>query len=149
MFAFTPQGQKLSMVLLRLTRLYTSRLGPITQKYDLTVDQFFVLLRLADAQNPISISELSEHAFVQQPAVTKMMPKFLQRNLVSALKPNQDRRKTMVAITGEGRALLGEIQNRITRNMLPFLMAVPYDVQVEFLKHSEHLIAKIESSGNL
>ena len=145
MFQSTSQGQKLSIVLLRLTRLYMSRLGPIAQKYDLTVDQFLVLFRLAQKERPISISELAESAVVQQPAISKMVPKFTDRGLIHVVKPNHDRRKTYISISKDGRALLGELQNRLTRTMLPFLMGLSTEHQSEFLKLSEALIEKIEA----
>ena len=149
MFRSTSQGHKLSIVLLRLTRLYMSRLAPIAQKYDLTVDQLLVLFRLAQTEQPVLISELAKSAVVQQPAVSKMVPKFKNRDLIHVAKSNHDRRKTYISISKEGRALLGEMQNRLSRTMLPFLMSLSTERQSEFLELSEALIEKFEAQGKL
>ncbi|MEM7241390.1 MAG: MarR family transcriptional regulator [Pseudomonadota bacterium] len=145
MFSRAHKYQKLSMTLMRLTRAYHTRLSIIAAKYDLTADQLLVLHALATTNSPLSIGKLSAKSIVQQPAITKMAKQFELRGLITIRPSPSDKRKTLVTITPTGLSLIGEIQNRITRNILPFITGLDEPSRETLASATEQLVKNLSA----
>ena len=117
----TPQHLKLAMSLLRLTRLYHARLNNTASEYRLTADQILTLHMLAQAKKPMTVTEISQKSPVNQPAVSKMVKIFESGGYIRRFRISNDKRKTHIEISDLGRSLVGEVQNRIARQILPYL----------------------------
>ena len=115
------QAHQLSYTLLQLTRLYLARLNVVAGKYGITPDQLLILHTLSATEGRWTIGKITRLVAVQQPAVSKAMMQFERRQLVASFTSSTDKRKKEIEITPAGRALLGEIQNRLAHNLLPFL----------------------------
>ena len=81
-------------------------LGP----YELTQLQYHVLGTLAERDYPITISQFATRIGMEQPAATKIVRKFLLRELVNVTPSSVDKRIKFVALTPQGRALEFKIQ---------------------------------------
>ena len=134
------QSVRLSFLMLRLTRLYLKRLGDIAQEYQLSTDQILVLHFLGQTDDAFSIGKIAWQVPVQQPAVTKIVKKFENTGWVELVDGGNDRRVKKVKITADGHAKMGEIQNRLARNMLPFFGALDLEMKSNLAQVSERLI---------
>ena len=145
MFSRTPQNLKLAMSLMRLTRFYNARLNQTASKYQLTSDQVLVLHLLAQANAPLTVSKLSDRSTVNQPAVSKMMKRFESLGYIAKIHVSNDRRKTLIKITDAGHGLLGEIQNRVARNIIPLLASLDEETRASLERASNELSQKLSA----
>lgn len=74
--------------------------------YDVTWGQFTLLLHLARRGGPSRISEIAAAIELTQPAVTKVVQKFVGQKLVEIRRDDNDARNRPVRITAEGIARL-------------------------------------------
>lgn len=99
-------GQQLGIV----TTLYRGLIERLLAPHDVTWAQFALLLHLARQGRPSRISDIATAIEVTQPAVTKVVQKFLRQNLVEIARDDQDARNRPVTITAKGLARLSAIQ---------------------------------------
>ncbi|MEX1229200.1 MAG: MarR family transcriptional regulator [Planctomycetaceae bacterium] len=100
-------------VFLNLWRTY-DRLGMLESelfsRYDLTGQQYNVL-RLLQLKHPDAITTMSlaQRLVSRAPDITRMLNKLEERNLISRLRPDDNRRTVLISITAPGLALLEQI----------------------------------------
>jgi MarR family transcriptional regulator, transcriptional regulator for hemolysin len=99
-------GQQLGIAV----TLYRSLIERLLAPHDLTWAQFSLLVHLARRTGPTRISDIADAVELSQPAVSKVVQKFLGQGLVGLDANERDARSRLVAITGKGRAQLAEIQ---------------------------------------
>ena len=128
---------------MRLTRVYHARLQHTASHYALTADQLLVLHIIVQSNSAISITQIAQKSIVQQPAVTKMVISFETLGYVTVARDEGDKRKTLVEITDAGRSLVGEIQNRLARQILPFLMTLDESALKTLENASDQLVRKL------
>lgn len=71
---------------------------------DITVSQFHLLRRIHGGVG--SVSALAAAGHISRPAISRMVDVLVNKNLVSRTQNPEDRRQVMLALTGEGEALL-------------------------------------------
>lgn len=81
----------------------------------LSVSQMQVLVVLRDAGQPITISEIARQLFVATPSVTSMIDRLGDSGLVKRINDPKDRRKTLVALTENGKRLLESVSEPYRR----------------------------------
>jgi len=90
---------------------------------ELTLMQVRVLRRLA--QEPRSLGHLGADLMLAPPSMTRLIDRLEERGLIERRRDDEDRRKVLATITGEGRRLVSAI---------PFLEGTPIRKAVERMK---------------
>lgn len=107
-------AQQLSQAEYRLTR----ELGRVLAEGGSTVDQWRVLLLLADgASHPMS--EIAEFALVPAPTLTRVIDRMVAENLAYRKADPRDRRRVLIRISARGRAKHQLLGQRVEDAMLP------------------------------
>ena len=75
----------------------------------LSVSQMPVLVVLREAKKPIMITKVARRLYLETPSVTTMIDRLSERGLVERLDDPKDRRKTLVALTKNGKRLVDSI----------------------------------------
>lgn len=99
-------GQQLGVV----STLYRGLIERLLAPHDVTWAQFTLLLHLARRGGPSRISEIAAAIELTQPAVTKVVQKFVNQGLVEVRRDDADARNRPVRITAEGMARLTAMQ---------------------------------------
>lgn len=99
-------GQQLGVV----STLYRGLIERLLAPHDVTWAQFTLLLHLARRGGPSRISEIAVAIELTQPAVTKVVQKFVNQKLVQIQRDDTDARNKPVRITAEGMAHVTAIQ---------------------------------------
>jgi DNA-binding MarR family transcriptional regulator len=99
-------GQQLGIV----SQLYAGLIERLLAPYGLTWPQFTVLVFLARRSAPARISDAAAATGLTQPAVTKMVQKFIGLGWVATGRDAADQRNRPLTLTDQGRASIGAIQ---------------------------------------
>jgi DNA-binding MarR family transcriptional regulator len=120
--------QRLAQVLSQAERGVTRQLGLVLEQEGSTVEQWRVLMLLADgASHPMS--ELAEFALLPPPTLTRLVDRMVADNLAYRKADPRDRRRVLVHITPRGRALQRRLTERIETSQAALLAeADPDDV---------------------
>jgi DNA-binding MarR family transcriptional regulator len=120
--------QRLAQVLSQAERGVTRQLGLLLEQEGSTVEQWRVLMLLADgASHPMS--ELAEFALLPAPTLTRLVDRMVADNLAYRKADPRDRRRVLVHITPRGRALQRRLTERIETSQTAILAeADPDDV---------------------
>jgi DNA-binding MarR family transcriptional regulator len=103
----TPElASQLRLAVLRLARLLRQH-APV----DVTPSQLSALTSVV-REGRVTLSQLAEIERVKPPTVTRIVDALGQRNLVTRVVDDEDRRVAWVAATTEGRALVDTIRRR-------------------------------------
>lgn len=94
-------------MLARVARLLRFDLWKLLEESgsDLTPEQYFMLYRLHEADGRSQI-ELADRVLVDRPNVTRLVDALEKKKLVRRTADDQDRRKTLVHLTPDGRRLI-------------------------------------------
>lgn len=95
------------------SQLYTNRMNQLLGEHALNNAQFGMLNHLARERKPHTLTDLTAVMELNQPAVSKIVSKFLKAGWASVTKDQQDSRKKWVTITPKGERLVGEIMQSI------------------------------------
>jgi len=82
---------------------------------DLSMRQLGVLMRVADAKEPLSVRELAEPMKISKPAVTRAIDRLEHFAFVERRQAKLDRRLIELRITAAGRAYLAKLDRAVTR----------------------------------
>jgi len=99
-------GQQLGIV----TQLYAGLIERLLTPHGVTWPQFTVLVHLARRSTPARVSDIAQAVELTQPAVSKIVQKFVLLGLVETGRDLGDQRNRPVHLTPEGRARVGTIQ---------------------------------------
>ncbi|MCF6466788.1 MarR family winged helix-turn-helix transcriptional regulator [Clostridium sp. Cult2] len=90
----------------------------IAQEYDLTYDQYHLLIYLSFCETPPTINEISNKFNRAQNTMSEKISRLEEKELVSRMDDIEDRRVTRVKITEKGLNLINVIRqersNRVT-----------------------------------
>ena len=90
----------------------------IAQEYDLTYDQYHLLIYLSFSKKPPTINEISKKFSRAQNTISEKISRLEEKELVSRIGDPMDRRVTRVIITEKGHNLIHTIRqersNRVT-----------------------------------
>ena len=96
-------------LLARTARSMKRALESRLSEYDVTASQYIVLARLND-ENGISLSQLGERLYFDNPTVTGVVDRMERDGLVERRRVANDRRVINVFLTQKGKTLLGVIE---------------------------------------
>ena len=86
-------------------------LGPL----EVTAAQLIVLVKLADSDRPIAISELCKGISYEAGAMTRMLDRLEAKGLVRRSRSEQDRRVVLLALTEAGRTAYPRVREMSLR----------------------------------
>jgi DNA-binding MarR family transcriptional regulator len=75
----------------------------------LSFTQFKILIGLWHEDSELSLKMVGDHLGLSMPAVSRAVDGLVQRNLVTRIEDESDRRAKLISATDEGRALLEQI----------------------------------------
>ncbi len=117
------------------------------QRYDLTLRDWRVLNVLAHYA-PLSANEVAEKILNDKTQVSRAVDKLVKRGFVTRAVDTENRRKSVLRITDEGRKVFEEI-NPIARQREADLVSVlSADEYREFLAMLDRLLTRVEDMGD-
>ena len=78
-----------------------ARTAKVAEQYWVTRTEFLILKRVDEGCN--SVSRLAESKHISPPAISRMVDGLVEKNLISRTEDPQDRRYTLLSLTGQGR----------------------------------------------
>jgi homoprotocatechuate degradation regulator HpaR len=100
-----PYNQSLAGALLAAREAVMAPLRPHLRASNVTEQQWRVLRVLADA-DMLDASSIAEHALLYAPTVTRILKELIDRKLITRTADPADGRRSLIAITQEGRVLV-------------------------------------------
>lgn len=103
-------------------------------------EQKWRVLRVLQERGPLELSQVAAEAVLLLSSLTRMVGPMVEEGLISRMTPPEDRRKTVVAITpaglalvnahaGQSAAILGQIETEFGRKKLEMLLDLLEDLQ--------------------
>ncbi|OJU03879.1 MAG: homoprotocatechuate degradation operon regulator, HpaR [Rhizobiales bacterium 65-79] len=100
--------RSLPMALLRAREIVMARFRPMLARHDITEQQWRVLRVLAEA-GPLEATELAKQASILPPSLTRIIKAMEERKFISRGRVKDDGRRTRLAVTAAGQALIEEL----------------------------------------
>lgn len=93
-----------------------------TEQFEIGVEQFHILRHIRQGHS--SVSELAEAKDISRPAVSQIVEVLVNKGLVARTPDARDRRRTRLALTAEGGALLDAVFKDTRRWMMQLFSAL-------------------------
>ncbi|MDA8290324.1 MAG: MarR family winged helix-turn-helix transcriptional regulator [Actinomycetota bacterium] len=106
---------------------------------EVTAPQFVVLNVLCTTPH-IDQRTLGERASLDRSTVADVVARLVRRGLVERVRDTVDRRRNVLALTGAGRAVLGQVAERTTAMNRALLAPLARDEQDQFLALMRRLV---------
>ena len=100
----------LPIKLLQARELVMHRFRDHLREHGLTEQQWRVLRVLVE-RGPLEMMELSERSFLLPPSLSRTVPMLEEKGLVDREVVGNDRRRTRVSLTSQGRRLFGKVSS--------------------------------------
>ena len=111
---FVSKAAEATVSLVRTTDLIRRNLANVLTVFDLTTQQFNVLRILRGAgEKGLPTLEIAERMIEQTPGITRLIDRLENKQLVLRVRCTTDRRQVFCHITGEGLALLNELDRPV------------------------------------
>ena len=104
----TPEQEAILNVL-RTGDQFQNRFGRLFREYGLTASQYNVLRILRGEGQPLPSLEIADRMIQVVPAITGLIDRLEQQQLVRRRRCTEDRRVVYVELTDEGRKVLGDL----------------------------------------
>lgn len=117
---------------------------------DLTIDQHYTL-RFVAYHGECTSTELAQHFDVEKSAVTSIIKRLVEKNLISRRRDQKDRRVVYLSLTEEGKKLYGECEERIYQVVGSFISKFDDQEITSFINTYEkldRLLAEFERNGD-
>jgi DNA-binding MarR family transcriptional regulator len=96
---------------------------------------------------PLTPSELASRERVQRPTATRLLARLAERGFVTRTADPQDRRSSLLAITAEGQALLGELRMRKDAYLARRLRTLSAEDRATLRRAADILERMLEDAG--
>jgi len=125
-----------------------SRLDELVRPAGLTALQYTALTVL-ERHEDMSAAQLARHSFVTAQSMGDMIATLQSRGLIERHRDRADRRRLVVALTADGRALLDRYRSAVTDLEASMLTGLPEEA-VASLRHTLHTChANLAGNGGL
>jgi len=111
-----PFEQSLGAVLISAKEVVLAPMRPKLREYNITEPQWRVL-RVINDRGATSATGLAEVALLHAPSVTRILQELEDRKLITREQDANDRRRTVVTLTPEGREIVKAISRQVVRIM--------------------------------
>jgi DNA-binding MarR family transcriptional regulator len=81
-----------------------------TERFRLTLPQFYTLLNLHQMSGTCKMSDLADATHQSAASLTGVVDRLLEKELVTRVRHERDRRQVMVVVTPQGNTLISEIK---------------------------------------
>ncbi|HEX6198054.1 MAG TPA: MarR family transcriptional regulator [Jiangellaceae bacterium] len=114
---------------------------------DVSMREYDVLYTLSKRDEPLPMSELYRHVLLSQPALSRMVQRLLDRELVERCDDPDDRRRARLSLTAAGREMQRRIGQRHARSVARAVIA---ELSVDEIHQLETIGRKLagRSAGN-
>ena len=113
-------ARRLAALFPEVFRRFHSRISP--RAYRPTPESLAALRHLADA-GPLTVTEAARHIRRSQAAVSELINRLQRRGLLERLRDDRDRRRTLVWLTPEGRRVLQQAGDPLSKRLLRHALA--------------------------
>lgn len=104
----------------RVAILLRRELIRILSAYDLTPEQWQILLTLWHSSQPLTQVEIGNMILRDKPSISKMIQKLVKKGWIRKVKGRVDGRQTLIELTPMGDSFKDEIPSKITSQMSTF-----------------------------
>jgi homoprotocatechuate degradation regulator HpaR len=101
-----PFDRSLPMALLRARETAMQQFRPLLAAHDLTEQQWRVLRALTALPGPVDITALADATFLLAPSLSRILANLVKRGLVTRSTSPDDQRRSLIDLSGDGRALV-------------------------------------------
>ena len=123
-----------AMNLVKTGDLVVSRVADVLRAFGLSPAGGLVLSMLADAAAPMTPSEIRDRLLVKGPTVTGLIDNLVTAGLVRRSQHQQDRRRSLVALTDKGRRLADRFRPAVHDAERPWLEPLSESERRQLLK---------------
>ncbi len=114
----------------------------LVEKHDLTLEDYDVLLHLAEAREPLRMTELAEKTLIARSSCTRVVDRLVARGLVTRAPSTSDRRSVTVTLTKEGRGEWGKAARDHARDIDAMLGSLP----TADLAHLQRIAGRVQAA---
>jgi len=107
-----PFDQSLAAIVFGAKEAIIAPMRPKLREYAITEPQWRVM-RVINDRGATDATDLAEVGLLHAPSVTRILKELEARGLILRERDDQDRRRTVVALTGEGRAVVKDISRHV------------------------------------
>ena len=110
----TSSDKKIGFLLERTTRIAKLSFTKAFKKLgvDITPEQWIVLDKL-DANKEMSQKEIGNQSFKNAPTISRIIDNLVRKGYVSRVSEENDRRKTAISLTSEGKKLVDQCRKEV------------------------------------
>lgn len=103
-----PFDQSLPMALLRAREAVMRGFRRLLREHGLNEQEWRIMRALMEAEE-LEIGELATRVFILKPSATRTVKNLEARGIVSRSRPSSDQRRSLIALSANGRALFDEL----------------------------------------
>lgn len=144
--AMRPFSASLPMALLQAREAAMRLFRPMLADHDLTEQQWRVLRALNAEDHPLEVGVLAEHTFLLAPSLSRILANLEARSLVARTTAAHDQRRSLIALTPDGQALVGRVgpQSEALYNSIEEHFGA---ARLEQLLHELHDLARLRPAA--
>lgn len=101
---------------------------------DVSMKEYDVLYALSKSPDPVRLTDLHRRVLLSQPALSRMVDRLVERDLVERCADDGDKRVVRLALTEAGRACQREVGRAHARDVTAAMTARVSDADLEELK---------------
>ncbi len=136
---------RLEEILSRLSWVSKRYISSQLNEFQITSPQFATLRCIAQNQNGVSMSDLSEHCQAVMPTMTGIIKRLVSRGLVERKPAPSDRRTTLIQLTDTGQQLLSEITQHRREHLDQYLLTLTQQERTDTIDLLDRYLQNMET----